>query len=115
MCMADYKTMYQILCKAASEALDALPVTEATKKARELLQSALYEAEDLYIHADEDAVTDDAFDEVLKAVLADFAEREGLNYMLENERLQHDPSAAVPPDVDQRALELIRRYFADHQ
>ena len=51
--MADYKTMYQIMCKAASEALDALPVAEDTERARKLLQAALYEAEDLYIGSDE--------------------------------------------------------------
>lgn len=41
--MADYKKMYYILCDAASKAIDASP-----EKARQLLQNALYEAENIY-------------------------------------------------------------------
>ena len=41
--MADYKKMYYIICSAASKAIDAPP-----EKARQLLQSALYEAENIY-------------------------------------------------------------------
>lgn len=42
--MADYQKMYYIICSAASKAIDAPP--EETKQ---LLQTALYEAEDIYI------------------------------------------------------------------
>lgn len=42
--MTDYRKMYYILCRAASEAIDAEPAA-----ARQLLQKALYEAEDIYI------------------------------------------------------------------
>lgn len=47
--MADYKKMYYIMCAAASEAIDAPP--EAAKM---ILQSALYEAENVYISTCED-------------------------------------------------------------
>ena len=42
--MEDYQTMYSIICRAASKAIDASP-----EKAKQLLQNALYEAEDVYI------------------------------------------------------------------
>ena len=42
--MANYKKMYSILCGAVSEAIDATP-----ERAKELLQEALFEAEDIYI------------------------------------------------------------------
>ena len=48
-----YDRMYHILCTAASRALDLLPPTSNTETARELLQGALYEAEELYIEAEE--------------------------------------------------------------
>ena len=56
--MPDYKTMYRILCSAASKALDALPeapdaLPEAPDNAagRDILQKALYEAEEMYVGA----------------------------------------------------------------
>ena len=50
--MPDYKRMYAILCAAASEALDALPELPENASARDLLQKALLEAEEVYV-ADE--------------------------------------------------------------
>ena len=47
--MPDYKTMYHILCAAASEALDELPDEPANAAGRETLQNALNKAEDVYI------------------------------------------------------------------
>ena len=53
--MPDYKKMYALMCAAASEALDLLPETEATRPGRDKLQTALLEAEEMYISAgDED-------------------------------------------------------------
>ena len=51
--MEAYKKMYAILCQAASAALDVLPDTPETAQARELLQNALYEAEELFIDSAE--------------------------------------------------------------
>ena len=51
--MVDYAKMYYILCAAASEALDALPETPENEAARALLQTALNEAEELYIDSTE--------------------------------------------------------------
>lgn len=42
--MADYKSMYHILCSAASKALDT-----PLKDAAEILQKALHEAEEIYL------------------------------------------------------------------
>lgn len=42
--MTDYRKMYGILCCAISAALDAPP-----EKGKQLLQDALYEAEEVYI------------------------------------------------------------------
>ena len=47
--MPDYKTMYHILCAAASEALDELPDGPANAAGRDILQNALNGAEDIYI------------------------------------------------------------------
>ena len=52
--MPDYKTMYHILCAAASEALDELPDEPANAKGRDILQKALNEAEDIYIDTADD-------------------------------------------------------------
>ena len=52
--MADYQHMYHILCDAASRALDAMADTAANDQARAILQSAWYEAEELYIAAEEE-------------------------------------------------------------
>lgn len=46
--MANYETMYAIVCSAASEAIDAID-TGNSEKARQLLKTALLIAEDLYI------------------------------------------------------------------
>ena len=50
--MLDYKKMYHILCAAASGALDELPETPDNATGRDILQNALYEAEELYISAE---------------------------------------------------------------
>ena len=47
--MADYQKMYYILCRAASDVLDKLPETRDTTEARQILQTALYEAEEVYV------------------------------------------------------------------
>ena len=52
--MPDYKMMYHILCAAASEALDALPEAPDNAAGRDILQKALYEAEELYLSAGDD-------------------------------------------------------------
>ncbi len=49
--MPDYKKMYALLCAAASDALDSLPDIPENRSGRELLQRALYEAEDMYLDA----------------------------------------------------------------
>lgn len=51
--MADYQKMYYILCDSASKALETLPEMEENRVGRELLQKALYEAEELYIETAE--------------------------------------------------------------
>ena len=51
--MPDYKKMYHILCAAASEALDKLPETPDNAAGRDILQNALYEAEELYLSAED--------------------------------------------------------------
>ena len=50
--MADYQKMYYILCRAADEALDALP--PQAEQARQILQRALSEAEEKYIDTAEE-------------------------------------------------------------
>lgn len=42
--MVDYQKMYYLVCSAASKAIDASP-----EGAKQLLQTALYEAEEIYI------------------------------------------------------------------
>ncbi len=49
--MADYQKMYYILCGAASTALDRLPDGQENESVRVLLQTALHEAEELYIES----------------------------------------------------------------
>ena len=49
--MLDYAKMYAILWAAASEALDMLPETPENAQGRRVLQTALYQAEELYISA----------------------------------------------------------------
>lgn len=53
--MANYPKMYAILCAAASDAIDLLDEGNI-REARQLLQSALLEAEALYL--ENTAVTD---------------------------------------------------------
>ena len=50
--MEAYRKMYAILCAAASDAIDLLD-EEKNREARQLLQSALLKAEEIYL---EDAV-----------------------------------------------------------
>ena len=52
--MPNYKKMYTLLCIAVSAALDMLPDTKENARALVLLQSALMEAEDIYIEAGDD-------------------------------------------------------------
>ena len=47
--MPDYQKMYYAVCAAASHALDVLPVTTGNMQARSELETALLEAEDIYI------------------------------------------------------------------
>lgn len=42
--MVDYRKLYHLICSAASEAIDA-----PSERAKQILQKALYEAEELYI------------------------------------------------------------------
>ena len=48
--MADYQKMYCLMCRAASKAIDAAP-----EDAKQILQTALNEAEDIYIQTCEEA------------------------------------------------------------
>lgn len=43
--MTDYQKMYYLLCSAASKAIDATP-----EEAKQILQKALFEAENIYIY-----------------------------------------------------------------
>ena len=52
--MPDYAKMYRLMVSAASEALDVLPDTEENRAGRDILQTALYAAEEMYISAKED-------------------------------------------------------------
>ena len=49
--MPDYAKMYRLMVSAASEALDVLPDTEENCAGRDILQTALYTAEEMYITA----------------------------------------------------------------
>ena len=49
--MVDYKKMYAVLCAAASDALDALPDTAENAVGRDILQTALLKAEEMYVSA----------------------------------------------------------------
>lgn len=44
-----YAKMYNILCAAASEALDRMPRTPENEAAAQILQEALDEAEEVYL------------------------------------------------------------------
>lgn len=50
--MVEYQKMYYIICAAASKAIDAPP-----EEAKQILQTALYEAEDIYIRTCEEDET----------------------------------------------------------
>ena len=53
------------------------------------------------------------YEDALFALLMDeLATMENQRAEEENERLQNDPSAAVPEDLDRRCMRLIRRHFA---
>ena len=52
--MPDYAKMYRLMVSAASEALDSLPDTEENRAGRDMLQNALYEAEEMYVSAKEE-------------------------------------------------------------
>ena len=52
--MVDYQKMYYILCRAASDAIDKLPETKDNQEARQLLQAALLEAEEIYVSDSEE-------------------------------------------------------------
>lgn len=55
----------------------------------------------------------DRYEDALFALLMDdIATIEGQKAEEENRRLQNDPSAAVPEDVDRRCMKTIRRHFA---
>lgn len=62
--MTKYQQMYYILCAAVSKTLDCLPQIEKNEEARQLLQTALDEAEELYIQSA------DASDEVKEETAA---------------------------------------------
>ena len=64
----------------------------------------LTEEEWAAIEAEEDAQFAKMMDELM--------ESEGERYEAENERLQNDPDAAVPPEMEKRALELIENSFS---
>jgi len=52
--MADYQKMYYILCRAASDAIDKLSETEENQEARQMLQAALLETEEIYVSDSEE-------------------------------------------------------------
>lgn len=56
---------------------------------------------------DEESSDEQEFDAVLKLLLADVMEAEGAYYTELNERLQRDPTAAVPKELDERMQRLI--------
>lgn len=51
-------------------------------------------------------------DSVLALLMDEFAESEGKRYIEENERLRQDPDAAVPEEIEKRALHLIDQQFS---
>ena len=52
--MADYQKMYTLLCGAISSALDVLEQTPDTHAAISILQSALDDAEEIYISGEDE-------------------------------------------------------------
>ena len=56
------------------------------------------------------------YEDALFALLMDkVAQEEGARLLEENERLKNDPNAAVPPELDKKSLETIRRTLAGRQ
>lgn len=56
------------------------------------------------------------YEDALFALIMDkIATAEGQWAMEENERLNEDPSAAVPEELDKRCMQMIRRHFAKQQ
>jgi len=51
-------------------------------------------------------------DSVLALLMDEFAQSEGKRYIEENERLRQDPDAAVPEEIEKRALQLIDQRFS---
>lgn len=47
----DYRKLYAMLCAAASDALDKLPMTPDTALARQTLEQALLKAEACYVQS----------------------------------------------------------------
>ena len=52
-------------------------------------------------------------DAELARLMSDYLQQEGERYNAEVERLRNDPNAAVPPEVERRALELIERTLSE--
>lgn len=48
---------------------------------------------------------------LFKRLMRQYMEAEGERLLDENERLKADPSAAVPPELDKKCLELIHGAF----
>ena len=48
---------------------------------------------------------------LFKRLMRLYMEAEGERLLAENERLNADPSAAVPPELDKKCLELIHSAF----
>lgn len=56
------------------------------------------------------------YEDALFALLMDkVAQEEGARLLEENERLKNDPNAAVPPELNKKSLETIRRTLAGRQ
>lgn len=51
-------------------------------------------------------------DSVIALLMDEFAESEGNRYIEENERLLQDPDAAMPEEIETRALQFIAREFS---
>ena len=55
--MADYEKMYAVLCKAMDEVIDPLALIPEARRFSDHLQSALLEAEEIYIDTSNSAET----------------------------------------------------------
>lgn len=92
----NYRKIYATLCAACSDAIAAIDCGN-TNSARNLLQKALWDAEEAYITSASN---------LLQEIM-------GEHYILENERLMADASASVPEDVSKRCLETIEKAFQE--